>query len=81
RAGGLRQIFKGDRLHLHHRLFDLGWTQRRVVLFYYLIATVFGVSTLFLQSSQKLIALGTLALFMVVVIWVLIKRKELGVRS
>ncbi|MFH1315604.1 MAG: MraY family glycosyltransferase, partial [Candidatus Uhrbacteria bacterium] len=47
RAGGLRQIFKGDRLHLHHRLFDLGWTQRRVVLFYYLIATVFGVSTLF----------------------------------
>ncbi|MFH1142413.1 MAG: MraY family glycosyltransferase, partial [Candidatus Uhrbacteria bacterium] len=43
RAGGLRQIFKGDRLHLHHRLFDLGWTQRRVVLFYYLIATVFGV--------------------------------------
>ena len=78
RSGGLKQIFKGDRLHLHHRLFDLGWTQRRVVLFYYLIATAFGVSTLFLQSHQKLIALGVLGLFMVSTVWILIKRDRKG---
>jgi UDP-GlcNAc:undecaprenyl-phosphate/decaprenyl-phosphate GlcNAc-1-phosphate transferase len=78
RSGGLRQIFSADRLHLHHRLFDLGWTQRRVVLFYYFIAAAFGISTLFLQSHQKLIALGTLGLFMVIVVWILIKRKEVG---
>lgn len=70
RAGGVRQVFKGDRKHLHHRLLDRGWSQRRIVLAYYLVATAFGLSTLFLQSKQKLIALGALAAAMVVVaIW------------
>ncbi len=64
RVGGLRNVFKADRLHLHHRLFDLGWTQRRIVLFYCFVATAFGVSTLFLQSHQKLIALAALAALM-----------------
>lgn len=70
RAGGLAQIFKGDRKHLHHRLLDRGWSQRKIVLSYYLVATTFGLSALFLQSKQKLIALAALAAAMLVfAIW------------
>lgn len=65
RAGGVAQIFKGDRKHLHHRLLDRGWSQRRIVFSYYLVATAFGLAALFLQSGQKIIALGALAAAMV----------------
>lgn len=75
RAGGIKQIFKADRLHLHFRLFDLGWSQRKVILLYYAVAIVFGVSTLFLQSHQKLIALGSLVVLMIVIAWLLSNKK------
>lgn len=35
-------IWQADRLHLHHRLFDSGFSQRQVVLFMYLVSTIFG---------------------------------------
>lgn len=50
-------IFKGDREHLHFRLVDMGFSQRRVVLFFYVVSFLFGITTLFLQSMQKLYAL------------------------
>ncbi|MBU0531720.1 undecaprenyl/decaprenyl-phosphate alpha-N-acetylglucosaminyl 1-phosphate transferase [Patescibacteria group bacterium] len=75
RVGGLKQVFQGDRLHLHFRLYDLGWSQRKVILLYYAVAIAFGVSTLFLQSYQKLIALGTLVMLMVVVVWIISNKK------
>ncbi|MBT6254214.1 undecaprenyl/decaprenyl-phosphate alpha-N-acetylglucosaminyl 1-phosphate transferase [Candidatus Uhrbacteria bacterium] len=52
-----RKVSKADRLHLHHRLYDLGMTQRDVVFFYTFLASMFGVMTLFLSSMAKLIAL------------------------
>ncbi|MBI4714060.1 undecaprenyl/decaprenyl-phosphate alpha-N-acetylglucosaminyl 1-phosphate transferase [Candidatus Uhrbacteria bacterium] len=55
KTGGIRNIFHGDRKHLHHRLLDLGLGQKRVVFIYIFIASAFGVSTLFLQSRQKLV--------------------------
>ncbi|OGL95230.1 hypothetical protein A2348_02835 [Candidatus Uhrbacteria bacterium RIFOXYB12_FULL_58_10] len=77
RSGGVAGIFKADRKHLHHRLLDRGWSQRRIVFAYYLVATAFGLSTLFLQSKQKLIALGALAAAMVVVaIWMTRQEKR-----
>jgi UDP-GlcNAc:undecaprenyl-phosphate GlcNAc-1-phosphate transferase len=76
RTGGISAIFKGDRKHLHHRLLDRGWSQRKIVASYYLVALVFGLSALFLQSRQKLIALGALVAFMVVVAIVLSKQDK-----
>ncbi len=75
RKGGIKQVFKADRSHLHFRLFDLGWSQRRVILLYYGVAVAFGVSTLFLQSHQKLIALGSLVILMIVAAWLLSTKK------
>ncbi len=76
RAGGVKQIFIGDRKHLHHRLLDRGWTQRQIVSAYYLLAIVFGLSTLFLQSKEKLIALGALVAFMCIVAIVMSKQDK-----
>jgi UDP-GlcNAc:undecaprenyl-phosphate GlcNAc-1-phosphate transferase len=60
-----RSPFIGDRLHLHFRLLDLGFTQRQTTLTLYLISAVFGFSAVFLQSIGKLIALVILFIIMV----------------
>jgi len=76
RVGGVSQIFKGDRKHLHHRLLDRGWSQRQIVAAYYLVAIVFGCSTLFLQSREKLIALAAIVALMFVIAIVLSKQDK-----
>ena len=76
KKGGIANIFKGDRKHLHHRLLDLGWGQRAIVFVYVLIATTFGISTLFLQSRDKLVALIVLTLMMLLAAWVLVSREK-----
>ncbi|MFH1947244.1 MAG: MraY family glycosyltransferase [Candidatus Magasanikbacteria bacterium] len=50
-------IYVGDNEHLHFRLLKSGFSQKQAVLLFYTIAFLFGISTLFLQSSQKLVAL------------------------
>lgn len=62
RRGGFKNIFHGDREHLHHKLLEVGLSERGVVFFYYALAGGFGVLTLFLQSREKLIAFSLLIL-------------------
>jgi len=62
--GGITQAFRGDRKHLHHRLFDLGFSQKSIVFLYVFIASAFGVTALFLQSKEKLVALVILCVMM-----------------
>jgi len=54
-----------DRKHLHFRLLDLGLSQRKAVLFLYLISLSFGVLALLLQGKEKVLALGILVLLMI----------------
>lgn len=70
----LRRIFKehkspfsSDAKHLHYRLLHLGFSHRQAVLFLYLLVIVFGSSSLFLQSSYKVIALIVLVIVMVAI--------------
>jgi UDP-GlcNAc:undecaprenyl-phosphate GlcNAc-1-phosphate transferase len=66
----------GDRGHLHHRLFDLGMGQRRVVLLYYAVAGFFGLLAVALPTAQtKFVAL----VLTVVVVVILLDR--LSIRS
>ena len=65
REGGFSKMFQGDKKHLHHRLLKLGWGQTHIVLLYVVIASAFGVSALFLQSREKLVALLILGVIMV----------------
>jgi UDP-GlcNAc:undecaprenyl-phosphate GlcNAc-1-phosphate transferase len=63
RAG--KNPFKfSDRGHLHFRILDTGIGQRKTAIIYYLIAASFGLSTLFLQSRGKLLALFCLLALM-----------------
>ncbi len=48
--------FLGDRKHLHHRLLELGWSQARVALFYWLLCAILGTVALSLNSTGKLFA-------------------------
>ncbi len=61
-----KSLIKGDSAHLHYRLLKKGLSHKFVVLLMYLLAIGFGVTTLFLQSKQKLIALAILVLVMIV---------------
>lgn len=71
-----KPIYKGDSEHLHFRLLKSGLTQVQVVLLMYSISFLFGITTLFLQSRQKMIALLFLfVLMMMVGIWFSKKEK------
>lgn len=73
--------FRGDRKHLHHRLLDTGLRYRQVVLTYYFLAFLFGITTIFLQSTYKLVALLLLTIVMIILggcsIWIYHKKKQL----
>ncbi len=48
--------FLGDRKHLHHRLLAIGWGQRRIALFYWLLCAILGAIALILPAVEKLFA-------------------------
>jgi len=58
-------IFKPDRGHLHHRLLDMGLTQKQVVLILYMVTIVLGVSAIIMTEVRfgqaAFIVLGLLA--------------------
>ena len=48
--------FSDDRNHLQHLLLGLGWGQRRIALFYWLLCAILGAVALLLPSEEKLFA-------------------------
>ncbi len=41
-------LMQADRLHLHHRLLALGWTQREIVLLMYVLTLLLSLATILL---------------------------------
>jgi UDP-GlcNAc:undecaprenyl-phosphate GlcNAc-1-phosphate transferase len=69
--------FRGDRGHLHHRLFDAGLSQRQVVLIYWALAAAFGVLALVLPARiYKLYAIVLAAVLAATLLWALARRDE-----
>ncbi len=68
----IRRLWQGyspaaaDRKHLHFRLLDIGLSHRQAVIFLYLLTAIFGLASLSLPSKGKIIALGILAFFMLI---------------
>lgn len=71
----------GDKKHLHFRLLNAGFSHRGAVLFMYFLSLIFGVSSIFLQSQSKIIALGALITVMVILAFILIKLSKKKVMS
>ncbi len=61
-----RSISQADLGHLHYRLLDIGWSQRRIVLLYYLFCAFFGGLALVISSRlykfYAIIGFGLLAI-------------------
>ncbi len=43
----------GDTNHLHHTLLKLGWSKRRIAIFYWIVTALLGMVALQLNSQQK----------------------------
>jgi UDP-GlcNAc:undecaprenyl-phosphate/decaprenyl-phosphate GlcNAc-1-phosphate transferase len=72
-----KPVYVGDNEHLHFRLLESGFNQKQAVFLLYAIALLFGISALFLQSSQKLMALIFLFILMLLTgVW--FSRKDSG---
>ncbi len=56
RAASRQSPLQGDRKHLHHRLMSLGWGQRRIALFYWILCAILGSAALLLHSNEKFFA-------------------------
>lgn len=70
-----KPIMQPDRGHLHHKLIDKGYSQKKAVLILYAIAGILGASAIVLTRFGMLKALMFLAsAVIIVVIYVLIKR-------
>jgi UDP-GlcNAc:undecaprenyl-phosphate GlcNAc-1-phosphate transferase len=65
--------FRGDRLHIHFRMIDLGFSQRQTALILYALSAGFGFTAVFLQSKGKLVALGVMFLIMVVLVLMVLR--------
>jgi UDP-GlcNAc:undecaprenyl-phosphate GlcNAc-1-phosphate transferase len=59
-----RPLFDGDREHIHHKLLERGWSQRRVVLVLYCICALFGLLALLFINDTGMRTTG-LILFVV----------------
>ena len=49
--------FWHDKKHLHHLLLDLGFSQRKIALFYWSVSAILGTISLVLSSKGKLFAI------------------------
>jgi UDP-GlcNAc:undecaprenyl-phosphate GlcNAc-1-phosphate transferase len=67
-----RSMNQGDRGHLHFRLYDMGMSQRQVVLLYWAFCATFGILAFLVTSSiYKLVAILGLGLSVILVLTVL----------
>lgn len=57
--------FFGDKKHLHFRLLDIGFSHRFAVIFLWLLSATFGMTALFLQGKEKVVALVILGGIMI----------------
>ena len=58
---------KGDLKHLHHRLLEIGFSERLALMMIYSLCAVFGIAAVFLNSTQKLYAVAIMLFLMVIV--------------
>jgi len=69
-----RSPFQADRKHLHLRLIDIGFSHRQAVLTLYFLTAGFGVTSLFLQTKQKFVALLIMLVVMLLLGYILVRR-------
>lgn len=64
-----KPIMQGDRGHLHHRLLDMGFSQRQAVIIMYLISAILGVLAIF--ATQLSSQVSYVLLIIVIIIFLI----------
>lgn len=79
RMKGNRHLFLADKEHIHHKLLDLGFSQKVIALVLYFVTFLFGMIAIgFSFSSKKLFLLILLLLvFILFILIILLYSKEL----
>jgi len=72
RAG--KSIFQPDRNHLHYRLLELGWSQKKIAFYYYILTILIAIIALNTRVIGKSIAL-ILAIIIMLVVSIVIDKK------
>jgi UDP-GlcNAc:undecaprenyl-phosphate GlcNAc-1-phosphate transferase len=75
RTAAGQSLLKGDRDHIHHRLLQLGLTERQTVVILYAVSALFGLAALVLAFGDRAHAALALA---VVMVGVLVGLRRLG---
>jgi UDP-GlcNAc:undecaprenyl-phosphate GlcNAc-1-phosphate transferase len=68
--------FRADWGHFHHRLLEVGWGRRRIAVFYWIVSLVLGIASLFLEGLEKLLAFMTIAILLIVFIYLMNQLKQ-----
>lgn len=78
RAG--KSIFYPDRGHLHHKLLAIGWSQRKINWFFYLVTAMVALIALNARDFQKVIILSVLVMGMTVFYFFINRKIKIGGR-
>jgi UDP-GlcNAc:undecaprenyl-phosphate GlcNAc-1-phosphate transferase len=69
-----KSIFKSDDRHLHYKLLDLGWTQRRITLFFCLITICISLIAINTRAIGKIVTMA-LVVAVMLAFFVFLNRK------
>ncbi len=79
RAGD--SIFKSDTRHLHRKLMELGWTQRKITLFFYAVTFLIAAVALNTRTIGKLITIFSVGIIMVMALTIINKKLLYDVKN
>ncbi len=71
-----QSIFKPDNNHLHHKLLEIGWSQKKIALHYYTITIIIALIALNTRTVGKSIIMLVAILIMLFIFWVIDRRLE-----
>lgn len=69
-----KSIFKPDKMHLHHKLLELGWSQKKIALYFYGVTILIAVAALNTRVIGKTITLLAAAAIMAVFLLVISRK-------
>lgn len=69
-----KSIFEADQRHLHYRLLKLGWSVKRIFLFYFLTTSIIAILALKMRAFGKLTTMLVFAFILVSILFYLSKK-------
>lgn len=70
-------VFKSDNRHLHYKLLELGWSQKRIIVFFYTITLCVSAVALNTRAMGKMITLILVAVIMSATLMFINKKMKL----